>query len=203
MDNERHLEPIASTGQSLSETAQLLTVNAATLSALHPADKPRTISDINWQAQHYRCNETGAIMKRLADLHRDAQARGARFFCSMQAESAKRQDATGPYSLVPLWDSERHTLEIEIHRVKKTSSDDKALLTITLPAPRYKEVINEYIEATQQGRSTRNSAIRARELGGDTIRETLRERHLEASDSLAKALFVAMAELEQRSHKKH
>ncbi len=172
-------------------------------SALHPADKPRAISNIQWQTQHYRCNETGAIMKHLSDLHRDAQVRGARFFCRMEASNAKSHAPSGPYSLVPLWDSERHILQVEIHQVKKSSSDDKALATITLPAPQYKQVINEYIEATQPGNTNGNNAIRARELGGDTIRETLRERHLDASDSLAKALFVAMAELEQRSHKKH
>lgn len=142
-------------------------------------------------------------MKRLAEVHMDAQTRGARFFCSMQHDTAKSRTPSGPYSLVPLWDNERHTLEVEIHQIKKSSTDDKALATITLPAPLYKHVINEYIEATQSGNTNCNSAIRARELGGDTIRETLRERHLEASDSLAKALFVAMAELEQRSKKKH
>lgn len=178
------------------------------MASLHPADKARTISDINWQAQHVRCNETGSIMRHLSDLHHNAEARGERFFCSIEHGTSRNSHPQGPYSLVPLWDNEQHTLQVEIHQMHKSSSDDKAVATITLPVTLYKDVINEYISATQGNSSrnhlyARNSAIRAREVGGEIIRETLRERHLEASDSLAKALFIAMAELEQSSHKKH
>lgn len=152
----------------------------------HPQAGPHSVASIQWQKQHYRHNASGQIIQRLSDaVHPAIEARKP---FTLRLEGA-RSNHYGPYHLTPVWDSASRALTLEISNDRLCTPDAEVIARITLSAHPIAQECAEYTHP----QTSANRRVQTRMNGANTLRERLMEQNVTLSDSLAAALFDAIA----------
>ncbi len=150
------------------------------------------MASIQWQKQHYRNSDAGRAIQQLADaLQPSTEARHP--FSVRLYGASEASHSFGPYHLIPVWDDIRKSLKVEVSNDRIYTPDSKPLLTFEIPA---QTIAHESKEFTAEDGSL-NQRNRARTTGANMLRDHLIHKNITVSDSLAAALFEAIASLSQ------
>lgn len=156
----------------------------------YPQANPHGVVSIQWQKQHYRNAEAGAVIQRLSNALLPALEDRRPFSVRLEGP-LETGGQYGPYHLAPLWDEASQLLRLEICNDRIYTPDSKPVVTISISASLIAHECADYNSAL----ATHNRRVRNRMYGADKLRDRLMEHNCTVSDSLAAALFDTIAAL--------
>lgn len=161
------------------------------------------VAAIDFQAEQARDASPAALFSALELQREQAAKTGLTPYYLRPMQGCALSGEHGPYAVRPQWNAERRQLELAFVSTRHgLTPETPESARYALPPHIYAKALQHHRESVLESLKAQfagvapGGVIRAKAVGAESIRDFLREQHLEISLSFAAALFATITQLD-------